>query len=39
VRANWQQEKQTKGTTTLAAMVLRLHHELRSARYRGRRQC
>ena len=39
VRANWQQEKQTRGTITLSAMVLRLHHELRSTRYRGRRQC
>ena len=39
VRANWQQEPQTKGTTTLAGMVLRVHHELRSERYKGRRQC
>ena len=39
VRANWQQEDQTKGTITLAAMVLRIHHELSSERYRGRRQC
>jgi hypothetical protein len=38
VRANWQQESQTKGTITLAAMVLRIHHELRSVRYQGRRQ-
>lgn len=38
VRANWLQEQQTKGTTTLAAMVLRIHFELRSERYRGRRQ-
>ena len=38
VQANWLQEQQTKGTTTLAAMALRVHHELRSARYQGRRQ-
>lgn len=39
VRTSWQQENETRGTTTLAAMVLRIHHELSTARYQGRRQC
>ena len=39
VQANWMQQTETKGTVTLAAMVTRLHHELRSQRYGGRRQC
>ena len=38
VQANWMQQAETKGTVTLAAMVARLHHELRSQQYRGRRQ-
>ena len=38
VQANWMQQTETKGTVTLAAMVTRLHHELRSQQYRGRRQ-
>ena len=38
VRANWQNQDETKGTVTLAAMVLRIHHELQSTRYRGRRR-
>ena len=38
VQANWMQQEETKGTVTLAAMVARLHHELRSQQYRGRRQ-
>ena len=37
VQSNWMQQAETKGTVTLAAMVTRLHHELRSKRYRGRR--
>ena len=32
------QQAETKGTVKLAAMVTRLHHEVRSQRYRGRRQ-
>ena len=36
-RINWQENPRTKGTNTLAAMVLRIHHELCSSRYRGRR--
>ena len=32
----WQHNKRTKGTVTLAAMVLRIHHELRSPHYGGR---
>ena len=39
VQSNWMQQAETRGTVTLAAMVLRLHYELRSQRYRGRRQC
>ena len=38
-RASWMQHPNTKGTVTLAAMVLRIHHELRSDRYQGRRKC
>lgn len=38
VQANWMQQPETKGTVKLAAMVTRLHHELRSQRYRGRRK-
>ena len=38
VQANWMQQPETKGTVTLAAMVMRLHHELRSKQYVGRRQ-
>ena len=37
-QANWMQQAETKGTVKLAAMVTRLHHELRSQHYRGRRQ-
>ena len=37
-QANWMQHPRTKGTVTLAAMVLRIHHELRSERYKGRRK-
>ena len=36
-RSNWMQHSSTKGTVTLAAMVLRIHHELRSKSYQGRR--
>ena len=39
LNSNWRQQAQTKGTVTLAAMVSRLHHELRSQRYRGRKKC
>lgn len=39
VQSNWMQQGETKGTVTLAAMVTRLHYELRSQRYRGRRRC
>lgn len=39
VQSNWMQQAETKGTLKLAAMVSRLHHELRSQRYRGRRKC
>ena len=38
VQADWMQQAETKGTVTLAAMVLRLHHELRSERYKGHRK-
>ena len=38
VQANWMQQPETRGTVTLAAMVTRLHYELRSQQYRGRRQ-
>ena len=38
VQASWQQQKETKGTVTLAAMVLRIHFELRSEYYRGRKE-
>ena len=38
VPANWQEQEQTQGTRTLAAMVLRVHHELRSEQYSGRRR-
>ena len=39
VQSNWMQQAETRGTVTLAAMVSRLHYELRSQRYRGRQQC
>ena len=39
VQSNWMQQAQTGGTVTLAAMLSRIHHELRSNRYRGRRKC
>ena len=35
--ANWRQQPETKGTVSLAAMILRIHHELRSDNYKGRR--
>ena len=35
--ASWRQQPETMGTVSLAAMVLRIHHELCSDRYRGRR--
>ena len=38
-QSNWMQQAATKGTVTLAAMVSRLDHELRSQRYIGRRTC
>ena len=38
VQANWQQQDETKGTVTLAAMMLRIHFELRRGRYQGRRK-
>ena len=37
-RANWREQPETQGTTTLPAMVLRINRELRSKRYRGRYQ-
>ena len=37
-QASWQEQEETKGTVTLAAMVLRVHSELRSERYQGRRR-
>ena len=37
-RANWMQHSSTQGTVTLPAMVLRIHYELRSERYRGPRK-
>lgn len=39
MNSDWKQQPATKGTVTLAAMVSRLHHELRSQRYRGRKKC
>ena len=36
VRSRWREQAETGGTTTLAAMVLRIHRELRSNQYRGR---
>lgn len=36
-QTSWQHNELTKGTRTLAAMVLRIHHELRSPQYQGRR--
>ena len=36
-RANWRQQPETKATVSLAAMILRIHHELRSDNYKGRR--
>ena len=36
-QSGWQEQKETGGTVTLAAMVLRISHELRSQRYSGRR--
>ena len=38
VRSRWKEQPETGGTTTLAAMVLRIHHELRSERSKGRNQ-
>ena len=37
-KAAWQEQRQTGGTVTLAAMLLRVHSELRSERYQGRRR-
>ena len=37
-QTGWQHNPSTMGTVTLAAMVLRIHHELRSQQYAGRRQ-
>lgn len=37
VSTSWQQNESTRGTITLSAMVLRIHHELRTSAYRGRR--
>ena len=34
-QAGWQHNESTKGTVTLAAMLLRIHHELRSPQYAG----
>ena len=36
VQSSWREQPETGGTTTLAAMVLRIHHELRSEQYQGR---
>ena len=36
VQSGWREQPETRGTATLAAMVLRIHHELRSDGYRGR---
>lgn len=38
VQANWKQQPETKSTVTLAAMVSRIHHELRSDHYKGRQE-
>ena len=37
VPANWKEQPETRGTDNLAAMVLRIHHELRRESYGGRR--
>lgn len=37
-QANWMQQRETGDTVKLAAMVTRLHHELRSQEYQGRWQ-
>ena len=37
VQANWKQQAETRGTVSLAAMVSRIHHELQSDQYNGRR--
>lgn len=36
--AAWQSNPYTKGTTTLSAMILRIHIELKSDNYQGRQQ-
>ena len=38
VPSSWREHERTGATVTLAAMVLRIHHELRSERYQGRSQ-
>lgn len=38
VQSNWKEQPETGGAKTLAAMVQRIHHELRSEHYQGRRQ-
>ncbi len=38
VQSSWQVQPETKSTVKLAAMVLRIHCELRSERYLGKRQ-
>lgn len=38
-QSSWQEQEETGSTVTLPAMVLRIHHELLSDRYSGRRQC
>ena len=37
-RFAWEQDGYTQGTTTLAAMVLRIKRELQSSNYKGRRR-
>ncbi|MDE0655906.1 MAG: hypothetical protein OXH58_04965 [Acidimicrobiaceae bacterium] len=38
VHSNWKEQPETRGATTLPAMVQIIHHELRSVRYQGRQQ-
>lgn len=37
-QSGWKQQPETRGTVTLAAMVLRVHHELKNENYLGRQK-
>ena len=38
IQANWKEQAETRAAVKLAAMVLRIYHELRTENYQGRQQ-